>query len=104
MTAKNERDRMTDAERDQFHADLLEGVRDMKAGRAARVTRVEPTEASVARTKVGMSQSEFAGLLGVSVRTYQQWEQGRRTPTGAAQTLLRVAVKHPEALKDIQPV
>ena len=55
-----------------------------------------------ARAKVGMSQSEFAGLLGVSVRTYQEWEQGRRSPTGAAQTLLRVAVKHPEALRDIQ--
>lgn len=92
----------TDKKRDQFHADLLEGVRDMKAGRAARVTKVEPTVASIARSKSGMSQSEFAHLLGVSVRTYQQWEQGRREPTGAAQTLLRVAAKHPEALKDLQ--
>jgi putative transcriptional regulator len=92
----------TDKERDQFYADLLEGVRDMKAGRAAGVTKVEPTVASIARAKSGMSQSEFAHLLGVSVRTYQQWEQGRREPTGAAQTLLRVAAKHPEALKDIQ--
>ncbi|WP_412530597.1 helix-turn-helix domain-containing protein [Burkholderia lata] len=92
-----------DKELEQFHADLLQGVREMKAGIAGRVTRVEPTEASVARAKVGMSQSEFAGLLGVSVRTYQQWEQGRRNPTGAAQTLLRVAVQHPEALKDLQP-
>ncbi|HDR9761148.1 TPA: helix-turn-helix domain-containing protein [Burkholderia cepacia ATCC 25416] len=49
-----------------------------------------------------MSQSEFADLLGVSVRTYQQWEQGRRNSTGAAQTLLRVAVQHPEAPKDLQ--
>ncbi len=92
----------TDKELDQFYADLLEGVRDMKAGRAARVTKIEPTVASVARARSGMSQSEFAHLLGVSVRTYQQWEQGRREPTGAAQTLLRVAAKHPEALKDIQ--
>jgi putative transcriptional regulator len=80
----------------------MESVRDMKAGRAARAMRVEPTEASVARAKVGMSQAEFADLLGVSVRTCQDWEQGRRNPTGAAQTLLRVAVKHPEALKDLQ--
>ena len=50
-----------------------------------------------------MSQSAFASLLGVSVRTYQDWEQGRRNPTGAAQTLLRVAVQHPEALQDLQP-
>ncbi|AOJ73581.1 MULTISPECIES: helix-turn-helix domain-containing protein [Burkholderia] len=92
-----------DKDREQFHADLLQGVREMKAGHAGRVTRVEPTEASVARAKVDMSQSEFASLLGVSVRTYQQWEQGRRNPTGAAKTLLRVAVQHPEALKDLQP-
>jgi putative transcriptional regulator len=87
---------------DEFQADRMESVRDMKAGRAARAMRVEPTEASVARAKVGMSQAEFADLLGVSVRTCQDWEQGRRNPTGAAQTLLRVAVKHPEALKDLQ--
>ncbi|EDT38261.1 helix-turn-helix domain-containing protein [Burkholderia ambifaria] len=51
----------------------------------------------------GIAQSAFASLLGVSVRTYQDWEQGRRNPTGAAQTLLRVAVQHPEALQDLQP-
>lgn len=89
---------------EQLQVDLLKSVRQMKAGVAGRVTRVQPTEASIARTKVGMSQSEFASLLGVSVRTYQQWEQGRRNPTGAAQTLLRVAVQHPEALQDLQPV
>lgn len=100
--ATTKRERASDEERAQFHADLLEGVRDMKARKAARATRVEPNEASVARAKVGMSQSEFAVLLGVSVRTYQDWEQGRRTPTGAAQTLLRVAAKHPEALLDIR--
>jgi putative transcriptional regulator len=74
----------------------------MKAGRAARVTKVEPTVAAHARAKVGLSQSAFAALLGVSVRTLQDWEQGRREPTGAAQTLLRVAAAHPEALRDIQ--
>ncbi|MCA8037074.1 type II toxin-antitoxin system MqsA family antitoxin [Burkholderia arboris] len=92
-----------DKEMEKFQADLLSSVRQMKAGVAGRVTRVQPTEASIARAKVGMSQSEFAGLLGVSVRTYQQWEQGCRNPTGAAQTLLRIAVQHPEALKDLQP-
>ncbi|SEU40173.1 transcriptional regulator, XRE family [Burkholderia cepacia] len=88
---------------EQFQADLLKSVGQMKAGKAARATRVEPTEASVARTKSGLSQSEFADLLGVSVRTYQDWEQGRRKPTGAAKTLLRVAVRHPEVLQDLQP-
>ncbi|MGU7773708.1 helix-turn-helix domain-containing protein [Burkholderia sp. MR1-5-21] len=91
-----------DKEMEQFQADLLKSVRQMKGREVARATRVEPTEASVARAKVGMSQSAFASLLGVSVRTYQDWEQGRRNPTGAAQTLLRVAVQHPEALKDLQ--
>ncbi|MCR4469746.1 MULTISPECIES: helix-turn-helix domain-containing protein [unclassified Burkholderia] len=92
-----------DKDIEQFQAELLESVRQMKAGVAGRVTRVQPTEASSARAKVGMAQSEFAGLLGVSVRTCQQWEQGRHNPTGAAQTLLRVAVQHPEALKDLRP-
>ncbi|GGD98245.1 helix-turn-helix domain-containing protein [Caballeronia grimmiae] len=91
-----------DKELEQFQADLLQSVREMKRKHGARVTNVAPTEASVARSKVGMSQSEFAVLLGVSVRTFQDWEQGRRNPTGAAQTLLRVAAKHPEALLDIQ--
>ncbi|QIE22571.1 hypothetical protein SBC1_06160 [Caballeronia sp. SBC1] len=91
-----------DKEMEQFQADLLKSVRDMKAGRTGRVTKVEPTTASLARAKVGLSQSAFAALLGVSTRTLQDWEQGRREPTGAAQTLLRVAALHPEALRDLQ--
>ncbi len=87
---------------EQFQADLLKSVREMKSGRGARVTRVMPTAAAIARAKVGLSQSAFAALLGVSTRTLQDWEQGRREPTGAAQTLLRVAVLHPEALRDLQ--
>jgi putative transcriptional regulator len=51
---------------------------------------------------LGMSQSELASLMGVSTRTLQDWEQGRRKPTGAAQTLLRVAIAHPEALLDLK--
>lgn len=92
-----------DKELEQFQADLLHSVREMKAGCAARVTKIEPTVASIARTKIGLSQSAFATLLGVSVRTLQDWEQGRRAPTGAAQTLLRVAVAHPEALRELRP-
>lgn len=91
-----------DKETEQFQADLLKSVRDMKAGRAGRVTQVEPTAAALARAKVGLSQSAFAALPGVSTRTLQDWEQGRRQPTGAAQTLLRVAALHPEALRDLQ--
>jgi putative transcriptional regulator len=91
-----------DKELEQFQADLLKSVGEMKAGRAARTTRVESTAAALARAKVGLSQSAFAALLGVSTRTLQDWEQGRRQPTGAAQTLLRVAALHPEALRDLK--
>ncbi len=91
----------TDKEMEQFQADLLKSVHQMKAKDYGRITRVEQTEASVARAKVGMSQRDFAVLLGVSARTLQDWEQGRREPTGAARTLLKVAATHPEALLEI---
>ena len=88
-----------DKEMEQFQNDLLASVRQMKTGKAARVTAVEVSAATEARNRVGMSQSEFAKLLGVSVRTLQDWEQGRRGPSGAAKTLLRIASQNPEAVK-----
>lgn len=87
-----------DAEMAQFQSDLLHSVREMKRGTFARGTVVPVTEALQARAKMDLSQSQFAKLLGVSVRTLQEWEQGRKKPTGAAQTLLRVAVRTPQAL------
>lgn len=86
----------------RFQKDLLESVQQMRQGQAARVTRVEVPAAAQARALVGLSQQQFAGLLGVSARTLQDWEQGRREPTGAARTLLRVAVNHPEVLRELQ--
>ena len=83
----------------KFREDLLESVKQMRRGQAARVTKVAIPAAAEARAKVGLSQSDFAILLGVSARTLQDWEQGRREPTGAAKTLLRVAVSHPEILR-----
>ena len=50
------------------------------------------------RKKLGLSQNRFARLLGISVRTLHHWEQGTRTPSGAARVLLRVAVQNPEAI------
>jgi putative transcriptional regulator len=87
-----------DLEMAQFQADLLPSVRERKAGTFAHSTQERATEALQARAKMDLSQSQFAKLLGVSVRTLQEWEQGRKKPTGAAQTLLRVAVQTPQAL------
>ncbi len=93
-----------DHEMENFQKDLLASVRQMKAGKAARTTEVTLSAAAEARAKVGVSQSAFAELLGVSLRTLQDWEQGRRRPAGAAQTLLRIASQHPEALRDLQAI
>jgi putative transcriptional regulator len=86
----------------RFQEDLLESVKQMRRGQAARVSKVRLSAVAEARASVGLSQREFAVLLGVSARTLQDWEQGRREPTGAARTLLKVAVKHPKLLRELQ--
>lgn len=77
---------------------LLRSVREMKAGKAARKTVVEPNAVAAARQGTGLSQAQFAQALGISQRTLQEWEQGRREPSGAAQSLIRIAQKHPEVV------
>jgi len=89
------------SEIEKFQKDLLESVKQMGRKQGARVTKVKVPEAAEARALVGLSQQAFALLLGVSARTLQDWEQGRREPTGAAKTLLRVAVTHPEVLREL---
>jgi putative transcriptional regulator len=79
--------------------EILEGIREIKRGEHGRVITVPPVAA--VRESTGLSQSQFAQLLGVSVRTLQEWEQGRRAPSGAARTLLRIAAKNPRALRDV---
>lgn len=86
------------ADLNEFEKDLLESVKQAKRGEG-RVTKVAVTAATEARMKVGVSQSAFAQLLGVSVRTLQESEQGRREPSGAAKTLLRIAMRSPEAIR-----
>ena len=75
-------------------AELLASVQQMKAGK----TQVVSSPAIEARVRTGLSQSQFAKLLGVSVRTLQGWEQGRKQPSGAARMLLAIARKNPKAL------
>jgi len=87
--------RARDAQRD-IGAELLQAVRDVKAGRG---TVVNVPAVAAARHEAGMSQAEFADVLGVSKRTLQQWEQGRRVPTGAARVLIEVARRHPKAVR-----
>ena len=89
------------SEMKKFQQDLLASVRQMRSGKATRVTKVKLLPVAEARAKTGLSQQDFARLLGVSPRTLQDWEQGRRHPTGAAKTLLRVAASHPEVLLEL---
>jgi putative transcriptional regulator len=79
--------------------EILDGLREIKRGEYGRVINVPSV--SLIREKTGLSQSRFAALLGVSVRTLQDWEQGRRAPSGAARTLLLVAHRNPAALLDV---
>ena len=80
---------------------LLQSVREMKAGLRGRVHIPEMSSVVEARLNSGLSQASFASLMGVSVRTLQDWEQGRREPSGAAKTLIKVAKLHPEVLKEL---
>jgi putative transcriptional regulator len=79
-------------------AELLKAVKQMKARRKGRVYTKEQLLAISARQSVNLTQKEFAQLLDVSVDSVQDWEQGRRSPRGAARTLLRVARSHPRIL------
>ncbi|MDD2609956.1 MAG: helix-turn-helix domain-containing protein [Giesbergeria sp.] len=82
-----------EAERD-LAADLLQAIYEMKSSQLNVVT----SPVIEARKKTGLSQSQFAALMGVSVRTLQGWEQGRKQPSGAARTLLAIASTNPKAV------
>lgn len=79
---------------------LLQSVREMKARKFARVAEMALNEVIEARQSTGMSQAEFASALSISKRTLQEWEQGRRAPSGAAQALIRIARKHPGIVRE----
>lgn len=87
--------------------ELVASVREMNAvekgkRKPSRVFVVDPkNEAQAVRMRLHLSQEKFAALLGVSVATLRNWEQGRRQPTGAAKILLRVAAHHPRAVLSV---
>lgn len=89
-----------ESERDVWQ-EVLDGVREIRAGGGRRKKVKVASPVVRARLKSGLSQAEFAAVLGVSKRTLEQWEQGRRKPSGAAQTLLKIAERHPEVLRDV---
>lgn len=90
----------------ELFSELVESVREggailkgkMKPSRSFEVKTPEVREI---REAYDLSQGEFAALLGISVDTLQNWEQGRRTPAGPAKILLQVVAKHPEAVWDV---
>ena len=86
--------------------EILDGIRDIKAHKAGEKslrthTLSAPASPQVIRARLKLSQSAFAALMGVSLRTIQDWEQGRRTPTGPAMNLLRLYDAMPEAITKI---
>lgn len=96
---------LTDAELEAYEAtrdlgaELLQSIQEMKAGKGQIVF----SPVIEARKQTGLSQSQFAALLGVSVRTLQGWEQGRKQPSGAARTLLAIARANPQAILAVAP-
>ncbi len=86
--------------------EILNSIRDVKAYKAGtKILRVhalkEPAPPKIIRSKLKLSQSAFAGLMGVSLRTIQDWEQGRRKPSGPAVALLRIAEQKPEVFMQL---
>ena len=81
--------------------EVLAAAKEIKAGKGKRYLVEPKSSVAKARLQTGLSQLQFATLLGVSKRTLEQWEQGRRDPSGAAKTLLKVAELHPQILREL---
>lgn len=91
----------TETETSPEAEEILEAIRHIKAGRTGRIYGPEQILAIAARQSSNLTQVEFARLLGVSVNAIRDWEQGRRSPRGAARKLLRIAITHPEVLAQL---
>jgi putative transcriptional regulator len=92
--------------KDELFAELLESAQEGGAilrgeKKPARTFVIKELDVKAIREKYNLSQSQFASLLGISVKTLQNWEQGRRIPRGPARVLLQVAARHPEVVWDV---
>lgn len=88
---------------DELFNELVKGVKEAGAylrgeRAAARVTFLGEPDPKAIRTRLDLTQEEFAAALCISVKTLRNWEQGRREPSGPAMRLLQIAAKHPEVL------
>ncbi len=81
--------------------EILEAIQDIKVGKGKRKSIDSFDDVRRVRDELHLSQLAFSSLMGISVRTLQEWEQGRRKPRGSAISLLRIAHKHPEAFIDL---
>lgn len=81
--------------------EIFDAIQDIKEGKGKVRSFFIPQDIKMIRKNLNLSQLAFASLMGVSFRTLQEWEQGRRKPSGPATSLLRVADKHPEAFLDL---
>jgi putative transcriptional regulator len=90
---------------DELVASVREGGKILRSkAKPSRKFIVETPNVKKIRSSYKLSQPEFAALMGISVKTLQNWEQGRRAPEGAARVLLQVAAKHPEVIWDVVKV
>jgi putative transcriptional regulator len=99
--AKNKQQLESSPSRIDLGEELLASVREMKSNIRARTHQPVISEIASTRIASGLSQAAFASLMGVSVRTLQDWEQGRREPSGAARTLIKVAERYPQVLREL---
>jgi len=97
----NEKDLIGRDENRDVWQETLDAVRSIKSGKIGHIETVELLPVVEARQKTGLSQSRFAKLLGVSVRTLQDWEQGRRQPSRAAKSLIQIAKQRPDVLHEV---
>lgn len=92
--------------KDELFNELVASVREggeilRGKAKASRTFVIEAPDVKKIRANYQLSQNEFAALMGISVKTLRNWEQGRRVPEGAARVLLQVAAKHPDVIWDV---